>query len=494
MTPQSTPSVAGPRERLLVPVLVYLGTVVAVVSSLGAPLVPTIAAETHVSLADAQWSLTISLLLGAVATPTMGRLGDGRHRRAVVLGALGVVLVGCVLAALPLSFSWLLVGRGLMGIGLGLTPLAMATARDALAADRSHRTVAMLSITAVAGIGLGYPLTGVIAEQLSFRAAFWVGAAIAAVALVAAASAVPSTRDRAPQHLDVAGAVLLGLGLAGLLLSLSELEVWSTARLTTVVVASVLLLVVWVRHELRTAEPLVDLRLVRHRTVLTADVTALLAGLGMYVVISLVIRFVQTPPSTGYGFGASVVVAGFVLLPFSVMSVAASRVAPLLGRRVGERAVLPVGCAVFIVAELVFVLDRSHLWQVFLVMGIAGLGVGCTFAALPALVVRSVPSSETGSAMSFNQVLRYVGYSTGSALSATVLEAHTGVGETLPSSAGYTVAALIGMAVLALAGVLSAVLPGRGGDALDPARAEELAEQSLVDGVPQASALAARAG
>ena len=71
------------RERALVPVLVFLGMVVAVISSLGSPLVPTIASVDHVSLSDAQWSLTITLLVGAVATPTMGRLGDGPHRRRV---------------------------------------------------------------------------------------------------------------------------------------------------------------------------------------------------------------------------------------------------------------------------------------------------------------------------------------------------------------------------------------------------------------------------
>lgn len=478
LAPPATPGPAP--ARALVPVLVFLGMVVAVVSSLGAPLVPTIAAETDVSLADAQWSLTISLLMGAVATPTMGRLGDGRHRRAVVLGTLVLVLAGCVLAALPLPFAVLLVGRALMGVGLGLTPLAMATARDALAGERAHRTVALLSVTAVAGIGLGYPVTGLIAEHLSFRAAFWTGAAITAVALVAALAAVPSTRDRAPRTLDVPGALLLGVGLAGLLVVLSELEVWGAARLVGVALASAALLLVWVLHELRTPEPLVDLRLVRDRAVLTADLAALLAGLGMYVLMSLVIRFVQTPESAGYGFGASVVVAGLVLVPFSLMSVTASRVGPAVGRRFGPRAVLPLGCLVFIAAELLFALERDALWQVFLVMGIAGLGVGCTFAGLPGLIVRAVPASETGSAMSFNVVLRYVGYSTGSALSATVLEAHTPAGAVLPTAGGYTTAALIGIAVLALAGVLTAVLPGRPGR--EPAA--ELVEESLADAAP----------
>ncbi len=86
--------------RALVPVLLFVGTVVAVISSLGAPLVPAIAETMGTSLPNAQWSLTVTLLVGAVATPVVGRLGDGPHRRTDVLG---VVTAGGVLAALPLG-------------------------------------------------------------------------------------------------------------------------------------------------------------------------------------------------------------------------------------------------------------------------------------------------------------------------------------------------------------------------------------------------------
>ncbi|MCU1692084.1 MAG: transporter [Frankiales bacterium] len=452
---------AGPRPRALVPVLVYLGLVVAVVSSLGAPLVPTIAAATGVSVSDAQWSLTLSLLVGAIATPAMGRLGDGPRRREIILGALGIVTVGCVLAALPLSFAWLLVGRGLMGVGLGLTPLAMGTARDALQGERSRSTVAILSVTTVAGVGLGYPLTGVLAEASSFRLAFWAGAAVSAAALVCAALVLPSSRHRPSSPLDVLGAVLLGLGVAGLLLALSELSSWPALRLALLAGVSTLLVVGFVLRQLRIAHPLVDLRLARDRTVLTAHVTGLLAGLGMYVLTSMVIRYVQTPAAAGYGFGSSVVVAGLLLLPMSVMSVVASRVLPAVGRRVGPRVLLPLGCLVFAASEGMFALARGSLWEVFVVMGLAGLGVGGTFAALPALIVGVVPAGETGSALSVNQVLRYIGCSAGSALSATVLDAHTPAGSPLPTDAGYTTAALIGVGLLVGAAVLTAVLPPR---------------------------------
>jgi MFS family permease len=467
------------RTRLLVPVLVYLGMVTSVVSSLGAPLVPTIAHDTHVSLATAQWSLTISLLMGAVATPTLGRLGDGRHRRRAVLGALVVVLVGSVLAAVPGPFALLLVGRGLMGVGLGLIPLTMAIARDALEGEHRARVVGLLSITAVAGIGLGYPLTGVIAEHLSFRAGFWFGAVVVAIALALAAAVIPDVSDRPAVRLDWLGAVLLATGVSGVLLALAQSQSWSNALVGGLVAASLAVLALWVLLELRTASPLVDLRLVRDRTVLTADLTGLLAGIGMYALMSMIIRFAQTPTTAGYGFGSSIVVSGLLLLPLSVMSTTASRVAPALGRRFGQRAVLPIGCALFIAANLLFALERSNPWEVALVMAVAGLGMGCTFAALPGLIVASVPAHETGSAMSFNQVLRYIGYSMGSALSATVLEAHTPAGQVLPTGDGYTTVALLGVAVLLVAGVVSAVVPGR-----EVAPSEELLEESLVDAVP----------
>ncbi len=450
--------------RALVPVLVFVGMVVAVVSSLGAPLVPTIAAVERVSLSSAQWSLTITLLVGALATPTMGRLGDGPRRRTVILLGLGTVVVGSVLAALPAGFSVLLLGRALQGVGLGLTPLAIATARDALPAERARPAVALLSITTVAGVGLGYPLTGIIAQTLGIHAAFWSGAGVSALALILAAIVLPSSATRPTIPLDAPGAVLLGAALAALLLGLSEGEHWgwTSGRLLALLVGAVVLLAAWVKHELRTAHPLVELRLVRQRSVLTADVTALLAGVGMYLLMSLVTRFVQTPRSVaGYGFGSSVAVAGLILLPFSLASVAASRVAAFLARRGSPERVLPMGCGLFLLAMLAFVVARTSYWQVIGTMMLAGLAVGCTFAVMPALIVRAVPLQETGSAMSFNQVLRYVGYSVGSALSATVLQAHTPRGHALPSASGYGVAGLLGCGVWALAVALSIGLPGR---------------------------------
>ncbi|SFO72475.1 Major Facilitator Superfamily protein [Geodermatophilus dictyosporus] len=453
----------APRSpRALVATLVFVGTVVAVISSLGAPLVPAVAAATGAALPDAQWSLTVTLLVGAVATPVVGRLGDGPHRRRVVLAVLAVVTLGGVLAALPLGLGWLVAGRALQGVGLGLTPLAIATAREALAGERSRATIAALSVTVVTGVGLGYPLAGLVAEAGGVGAAFWAGAAVSAAALAAAAAVLPAPAAAPRRRLDVVGAVLLGAGLGGLLLALGEAETWGPAspRLWALAAAALAALALWVAWELRTPEPLVDLRLARGRVALTAHSAALLVGLSNYLLLAAVPVIAQAPPAEGAGFGTSIVVAGLALLPFSAASVVGGRLARVVADRAGQARVLPLAALAQGAAFVLFALLRTDLWHLFAVMAVAGLGVGAAFAALPALVVAAVPPAETGSATSLNQVLRYVGFSVGSALTATVLAAATPAGGGSPAAGGYTVLAVAGVGVCLLTAVVT-LLTGR---------------------------------
>ncbi|SCG72745.1 Predicted arabinose efflux permease, MFS family [Micromonospora inositola] len=484
---EELPTSQGRSTRGLVPTLIFMGIVVAVVSSLGAPLIPKIATADGVSVTDAQWALTITLLVGAVATPIMGRLGDGPARRTVMLAGLVLVTAGSALAALPTGFATLLVGRGLQGAGLGLTPLTIATARDSLPPHRARPTMAMLSITTVAGVGLGYPVTGLIAEYGGLHLAYWFGALVSLVALLTAGWIVPSSCHLPRARLDVPGAVLLGAGLAALILWISEGDAWGwfSPRSVVAIVVAVVATAAWAGYEVRHQRPLVDLRLLRHRGVLAADVTAVLAGLGMYLLISLVVQFVQTPVGTAGGLGGSVVVAGLVLLPFSAGSFAASRITPALVSRGGGRLLIPAASALALAGTMLFGLLRHNIGELVVVMAVVGLAVGTVFAVMPGMITRAVPAQETGSAMSFNQVLRYVGYSTGSALSAAMLAAHTADGHRYPSASGYTVAAFLGVALWLMSLAAGVLLPTRhrqpAGQTVDE---QLLADERIADALP----------
>jgi MFS family permease len=215
----------------------------------------------------------------------------------------------------------------------------------------------------------------------------------------------------------------------------------------------------WALWELRTAAPLVDLRLARSRQALTAHVAAALVGLGNYLLLAAVPILAQAPRVPRAGFGTGIVVAALILLPFSAASVLGGRLTRWLADRAGRRVVLPLAALVQAGAFAVFWATRTELWQLFLVMAIAGLGVGAAFAAFPAQLFTAVPVAETGSAMSLNQVLRYVGFALGSTLAATILTASTPAGGAAPGARGYADIAVVGLAVCLGTALLTWVLP-----------------------------------
>ena len=451
------------RGRLLVPTLVLCGSLVAVVSSLGAPLVPTLSRADGVSLSTGEWILTITLLTGALATPVMGRLADGPRQRSVILVALSAVVVGCVLSAISDGFTLLIIGRALQGVGLGLLPVAMAIARRTLAPEPARQTIATLSVSTAIGAGLGYPVTGLIAQSLGFRAAYWFGAISVTAALVLAAVILPPRSAGTSTRLDGVGAGLLSLVVIGISVVLSEGGGWgwTSARSLGLVAPSVVLLVIWILYELHRVEPLVSLRHLRNRSVLTADASGFLISTAMYLLLPVIVEFVQIPRSAGYGFAASLVVSGLVLVPLSVGSFVASRFLIVYERRFGSRTMIPRGSVVFALAASFFAFEHSALWEAFVTVAICGLGIGFTTGAMPGFIVRSVAPSETGSATGFYQVVRSIGLTVGSALSAAVLMSHTRHGQSLPDVDGFKVALVIASALCLATAVVSFVLPGK---------------------------------
>lgn len=445
-------------ERGLVPGLVLLTTVTSVVSSLGAPLVPDIARSADVSITAAQWSLTLTMLVAAVSTPLLGRIGSSHARRAVI-GGLLVVATGLLMCALPLGFALLLAGRALQGFGIALIPLAIAIARDCLPPRRVVATIALLSVTTVAGSGLGYPLTAVAARHAGIAGAFWLGFGLCCATLVVALRTLPATSEQQhrPLTLDGPGAVLLAVGTSGVLLAVNRGETWGwlSWETTGLIIASAVALVLWTARTLRIEHPLVDLHLAWGPSALGANLTAVCAGVAVYMLLSLIMIAVQAPSENGFGLARGVVSAGVLLVPYSVLNLAGSRLAVHLGRRMRIDLVLPIGCALYGVAAATLMVFHQDFWQLMLGMALAGLGGGATFAVMPALLLRGLPHAETGSAVAFNMVLRFLGFATGSALTPALIDVFAGGAP--PTHATFTGVAAVGVGLWALAVLIAGV-------------------------------------
>ncbi|MFD4351207.1 MFS transporter [Nocardia sp. NPDC058518] len=447
-------------RRWLLPTLVYAALTSAVVSSLGMLLVPTVADALAISVSSAQWMLTVNLLVGAIATPIMGRLSDGPHTKRILLISLIVIAIGSIIAATATDFAIFLVGRGLQGLSYGVVPMTIALARRYLPPAATTPAISTLSVTVATGLGVGYPLTGILASLLGFRAAFGFAAVFVLSAAAVLWVAVPNGSDaRIPRPaFDLPGAIGLGLGLSALLLTASEGSNWGWLSAPTLGVgaAALTLLGTWVWVELRASNPLINLRVIRNRDVLLANGTAIGLGTALYMSLSISSLIAQAPHSTGYGIELPLFWAGFVMLPLSVGSLSANRIVRVVSRRVAMTSFLPVGACVMAASALLLRFAHDQLWEILVGMLLFGLGMGTTYAAMPALIARNVAMEELGSAVSFNQVLRTVGGAFGSAISGAVLAAHLAA-DMPPTNQGIGIALTIAVLV---SGAVCAVLVG----------------------------------
>jgi len=466
MTGAAGDAATGPARVRTGPLVLALAlgvTTLSLLQSLVVPVLGQIATQLHVSAAAAGWVLTANLLAAAVLTPVLGRLGDVRGERPVIIGILVTVTAGTLLAALTSSLPLLLVARVLQGSSYGLFPLSISVLRRELPAARLSVAMSVVSSTLAVGGVVGLVVTGVLAGSptADYHHPFWVGVGVSAVSLALAALLLPHRPPTARGRVDAWSAVVLGAGLVLFLLALSQGTAWGWGSPATlgVLAGAVVVLAGWVYLQNRRADPLVRPELLAERRMIVPNVAGLMTGIGIFVSFLAVLSYVRTPPEVaGYGFGVSALTASVVyLLPGGIAGIL---VAPFAGRavhRLGAPPALLTGAVCGVAGFALLAALRAQPWAVVTGSLLTQLAVTVAYAALPALVVQAVRREETGVANAVNSIARSVGQALGSTVAVTLLAAdldpHTG----LPRASAYTLVAVVGIAssaAVALAAVV----------------------------------------
>lgn len=402
------------------------------------------------------WTLTGFLLSAAVATPVFGRLGDMFGKRRMLVVSLAFFGGGSVVSALGSSLGVVVAGRVLQGLGGGLFPLCFGIIRDEFPRERVAGGIGLISSILGIGGGAGLILGGVIADQASYHVLFWIGAGMALVAAIATELLIPESPVRTPGRVDVRGAVVLAIGLIGPLLAISYASDWGWGdpRTLGLIAFGLVVLAFWYRLEARTPSPLADVRTLAMPSVAMTNLATTFVGFGMFGSFLLIPQLAESPVSTGFGFGLGATGAGLLMLPGSVAMLFVGPVSGSLGGRLGSRIPLAIGGG--ICAAGLLVLSLLHGSQAEIVLGslLLSIGVGFAFAAMPNLIVEAVPLAQTGEATGFNTLLRNVGASLGSQVSAAILAASAV--RSGPTDAGYTSAFMV-CALIAIAATLIAL-------------------------------------
>ena len=440
--------------------LLMAGVSFALSQTLVIPALPEIGDHLDASATATSWLLTAFLLSASIATPIVGKLGDIHGKGRVLTVVLLVFAAGAVVCALGRTIEVVIAGRVLQGVAGGVFPLAFGIVRDTFPRERMPAGLGMVSAIFGIGGGIGLSLSGVIADNLDTSWLFWINLIALPAALAAYLLIPPLPAGRRPR-IDWAGAALLSAALAAILLGVSEADDWgwgSPANLG-LILGGVALTGVFIRVEARTADPLIDLEVLRRPAVATTNLTAFMVGLAMFASFLLIPQFAQAPELTGYGFGASVTVGGLLLLPVAIAQLLTGALAGMLGTRIGFRAVLAIGAGLTSASFVVLAAAHEREVEILAAGALLGAGISFAFAAMANLIVAAVPQSDVGIATGINTVMRTVGGSFGAAIATAILAGSSGAGG-LPTEGAYT-AAFAFSAVAGLAAVGAALLVPR---------------------------------
>jgi MFS family permease len=261
------------------------------------------------------------------------------------------------------------------------------------------------------------------------------------------------------------GAVGLSAALLCLLLAVSEGAEWgwAGARTLTLFGATVVLLLAWGRWELRTTQPLVDLRVTARKQVLLTNAASAVFGFAMFAMSLVLPQVLQLPKATGYGLGTTMMTVGLVMCPSGLVMMAVAPLSARITRTRGPKVTLMSGATVVAAGYALSVGFMSAIWQLVLVSAVIGAGIGLAYGAMPALIMAAVPIAETAAANSFNTLMRSIGTSFASAVAGVVLSQLTRpLGPVMvPTQNSFrTVMAIGAGAALVALGVASA-LPAR---------------------------------
>jgi MFS family permease len=453
---------------VVVAVLATTGICMSLMQTLVIPLIPELPTLLRTNASNASWVITATLLVAAVATPVVGRLGDMYGPKRLLIACAVLMTIGSLIAASTSAWIPVVIGRALQGFGVPIVPLGISVLRTCVPAHRVGTAMGLMSASFGVGGALGLPLAAIIADRFDWHAVFWFAAILGAVSGVLFAVLVPRIPSASADRLDPLGALGLAAGLVTLLLGISKGGSWGWGSATTLgmFAASIVIFAVFAWWQLRTESPMVDLRTTVKRPVLMTNVASVAVGFAMFALALIGPQILELPAATGYGLGLSMVDAGLWLAPGGLAMMVSSPIASRIAAARGPRFTLTFGCAIIAAAYLAGFVLLGTAWQVCLFNVLVSVGVGFAYSSLPALINAAVPMSETAAANGINALARALGTSISSAVVGAVLTGLTIslAGQEFPSLTAFRIGLFIAAAMAVLAGVLAALIPVAGAD------------------------------
>jgi EmrB/QacA subfamily drug resistance transporter len=428
---------------------------------------PSLVRELGATTTNLQWVVDAYSLVFASLILAAGSLSDRLGRKGVLLAGLAVFAAGSLAGSFAKTPEQLIAARAFMGIGAaGIFPATLSLLANIFTERRARaRAIGLWGATTGVGVATGPIVGGWLLGHFWWGAVFLFVVPVAAVVAALVATAVPTSRDPSTPPIDWLGVVLSSAGMGAVILSIIQAPNWgwTSARTLAVAAAGLVVLAIFVRHELRTARPMLDIALFRNLR-FTAASGSIAIGFftlaGFTFLVTQYFQFIKAYTALG---------TGVRILPVAVSIAAAAVLGTRLAVRIGNKAVVATGLLSFGIALLWISTTNATTPYLALAgtMVLAGGGLGMITAPATESIMGAVPKEKAGVGSAVNDATRLFGATLGVAVIGSIAASlySTRLSATLPSglpsaaaaaARGSVGGALVAAHTLATSGLASA--------------------------------------
>ena len=439
---------------------------------------PTIHRDLGASIQSLEWTVNAYVLAYAVLLLTGAALGDRFGRKRMFLTGLGVFTAASAAAALAPSTDLLVAARAVQGAGAAMvTPLTLPLLAEAFPAEKRGMAIGVWSGVSGIAVALGPLVGGAVVQAISWHWIFWINVPIG---IVLAPLAVRWLKEsRGPYgKLDLRGLALASTGAFGVVFGLVRAQTlgWTSATILTSIGLGIILLAVFVRFELRTAEPMLPMSFFAKRSFAVTNVASLTMYFGMFGSIFFLSQYMQNV------LGNTPLQAGLKLLVWTGATMLVAPFAGVFSERLGSRPFMATGLSLQAgaLAWLALTVSTHQTYGSMIIPFImAGAGMALVFAPSANAILSSVRTDQAGQASGANNAIREVGGVLGVAVLASVFTANGAYTSPQAFINGLLPAMWVGVAVLAAGALVVLAFPFSTRAAAAAAAEEQPADQPI---------------
>ena len=437
------------------------------VEAMAFPSLPMVMADFSLTSEDyalASWVITIYLIVGAVAIPVFGKMGDIYGKKKMLVVAMTIYTVAVTFTGFSRDLSdsiYVMIGfRAVQGLGMSMFPLAFSLVRDEFPIEKIAIAQGVISAMFGVGTAVGFLLGGYVTDAFGWAWTYHTVVPFAALATFLVAFKVKESPVRLKARIDFVGAGLLGLTLVSFLVGITETRNrgWADPLVDGLLVLSVASVFTFAYWQTKAKEPLVRPSLLKQRNIALTNVIGFMIGFAMFTVSQTIAAL------AGFNFGLDATHIGILNLPTSVLTLFLGPTVGFLVKMRGPKWPMTFGMVMSILGFMY--LYFNHATELEVMTGVAIMGSGTAFAMVGSInmIIISTPRLETGISTGMNMIVRTAGGVVGPAIAAVIISDHSslipGVG-VVPDDNAYQLIFLMSSVFMGIGVLLSLLLTNK---------------------------------